>query len=135
MSQNAKPYKTADEFIAANEFKESLPTDYKAVFASTDESQVASKIYLLDGGKAPVYNAKKNPANNEVKYAKGETWEWTYADGALKVISTTNGTRTPYDATVSGNTATLEFSVTLYGGTTLEYKYACSDISKLAPTV
>lgn len=130
MSQNKTPYKTADDFIKANAFKESLPTDHKAVF---EDSKAMSRIYLMDEGKANVYSGKKDPANNQAKYVKGETWEWSYADGKLIVTSTSNNTKTPYEATVNGNAATLEFKVNLMGNE-MNYSYTCADISKLTPT-
>lgn len=133
MSQNKTPYKTADDFIKASAFKQSLPTEYQAVFETTAQSDVVGKIYIMSDGKAEVYSGKKGPGSNEYMYIKGETWEWSYSAGKLVVTSTSNNTKTPYEATVTGTTATLDFSVNLMGNV-MNYKYACADISKLSET-
>lgn len=125
MSQNKTPLKDADAFIQANLYTWTAPTGYEAVFETTSESQVTAKIYLMPEGVADVYSGKQVPETTEYKFVKGESWQWTYKDGALKVKD--------YTATVSGTTATLEYTVSVMGHN-MSYKYSCADISKLTPT-
>lgn len=122
MKQNKTPYKDADAFITASLFVESLPTDYKAVFEPAADSSMKSKIYLLEGGNAELYSGKKVPGSETYKYAKGETWKWSYAAGVLKIGE--------YTATVNGTSAILEYTVNLMGNA-MTYKYTCADISGL----
>ncbi len=125
MKQNKMPYKDADAFITGSLFVESLPTEYKAVFEPAADSPMKSKIYLLEGGNAELYSGKKVPGSETYKYAKGETWKWSYAAGVLKIGE--------YTATVSGTSAILEYTVNLMGNK-MTYKYTCADISGLGET-
>lgn len=125
MKQNKTPYDTADKFIQANLYTWTAPTGYEAVFETTSESQMTGKIYLMPEGVADVYSGKQVPETTEYKFMKGESWQWSYSGGTLKVGE--------YTATVTGTTATLEYTKNAMGHD-MPYKYACSDISKLTET-
>ena len=129
MSQNKTPYENADAFIQGNLYVWNPPTGYQAVFETTADSQMMSKIYLMPEGVADVYSGKKVPESSEYKFVKGETWQWTYDSSKLEIKSKD----ATYTATITGTTATLEYTVNLMGNN-LSYKYSCADISKLTPT-
>lgn len=118
-------YNDLNAFIQGNLYQFEEP-DYVTMFQSTGDS-ITSRIYCQEDGTALFCTGKEDPATETEKYLISETWTWTYADGALTFAKSATE---KYTATLDGNSATVNYEVSLMGNT-MKYTLACADISDL----